>query len=139
MSTEEWHKFVLAQPARTAALAVVRDDGRPLVAPVWVDLDGDDVILTTGAGTVKGKAIQRDPRVCVMFDDEHPPFAFVTIEGVAHVSHDLDDLLKWATRIAARYMGADKAEGFGRRNAVPSELLVRITPTRIVAQTNIAD
>jgi PPOX class probable F420-dependent enzyme len=139
MSTEEWRAFVLAMPARTAALAVVRSDGRPLVAPVWVDLDGDTVVLTTGAGTIKGKAIQRDPRVCVMIDDERPPFAFVTIEGTASISEDLDELLVWATRIATRYMGATRGDEYGRRNAVPGELLVRVTPTRVVAQTNISD
>jgi PPOX class probable F420-dependent enzyme len=139
MSTDEWHRFALAMPARTAALAVVRADGRPLVAPVWIDLDGDDVIFTTGADTLKGKAIRRDPRVSVMIDDDRPPFAFVTIEGTATVSEDLDEMLTWGTRIAARYMGEDRGEEYGRRNAVPGELLVRVTPTRIVAKTNISD
>jgi hypothetical protein len=38
-----------------------------------------------------------------------------------------------------RYMGAEQAEAFGRRNAVPTELLVRVTPTKVVAQTGISD
>jgi hypothetical protein len=61
------------------------------------------------------------------------------IEGLATVSRDQDELLTWATRIGARYMGADRAEEFGRRNAVPEELLVRVTPTRIVAIGGMAD
>ena len=36
-------------------------------------------------------------------------------------------------------MGAALAEQYGQRNGVPGELLVRITPTKIVAQANIAD
>jgi hypothetical protein len=36
-------------------------------------------------------------------------------------------------------MGADQAEAFGKRNAVPGELLVRITPTKIIAWKDIAD
>jgi hypothetical protein len=48
------------------------------------------------------------------------------------------DLLHWTTRIGGRYMGAELAEAYGRRNAVPGELLVRVTPTRIVAHKNIA-
>jgi hypothetical protein len=48
-------------------------------------------------------------------------------------------MLRWATVIGGRYMGADRAEEFGRRNAVPEELLVRVTPTNIVAKTGIAD
>jgi hypothetical protein len=55
------------------------------------------------------------------------------IEGRATISRDHDDLLAAATRIGARYMGAHRAEEFGRRNAVPEEMLVRVAPTRIVA------
>jgi PPOX class probable F420-dependent enzyme len=139
MTTDEWHAFVLASPARTAALAVKRADGRPFVAPIWVTLDGDDVIFTTGADTLKGKAVRRDAHVCLMFDDERPPFSFVILEGTVTISEDLDDLLLWSTRIAGRYMGDDVAEQYGRRNAVPGELLVRVTPTRVRAESGIAD
>jgi PPOX class probable F420-dependent enzyme len=133
-----WRQFVLALPARTAKLAVVRADGSPHVAPVWVALDGDDVVFTTSADTVKGKAILRDGRVSLCWDDERPPFSFVVIAGVARTSTDLDDLLTWATRIAGRYMGADRADEYGRRNAVPPEMVVRVTPTKVVAQKDVA-
>ena len=134
-----WRDFLRATPPRTAKLAVVRADGSPQVAPVWVDFDGDDIVFTTGEGTTKGKAIQRDPRVAFCFDDERPPFTFVLVRGTATISRDPDDLLEWATRIGGRYMGAEAAEQFGRRNAVPGELLVRVTPTRVVAERDIAD
>ena len=134
-----WKEFVGAMPPRTAKLAVVRADGSPHVAPVWVALDGDDVVFMTSAGTIKGKAILRDPRVALCFDDERPPFAFATITGTATTSTDPDELLTWATRIGGRYMGADRAEAFGRRNAVEGELLVRLTPDRVLARRNIAD
>ena len=65
-----WREFVLADPARTAKLAVVRADGSPHVAPVWVDLDGDDVVFMTSADTLKGKAIRRDPRVSLCWDED---------------------------------------------------------------------
>lgn len=61
------------------------------------------------------------------------------IEGTATLSTDLGALREWATRIAARYMGADRAGEFGARNAVPGELLVRVAPTHIVAQRDVAD
>ena len=134
-----WRNFVTASPARTAKLAVVRADGSPHVAPVWVDLDGGDVVFMTSAATIKGKAILRDPRVSLCWDDERPPFSFVTVAGSAEVSDAPDELLRWATRIAARYMGAERAEEYGRRNAVPPELVVRVTPTRVVANVNVSD
>ncbi len=134
-----WREFVVAAPARTAKLAVVRADGSPHVAPVWVDLDGDVVVFMTSAATVKGKAILRDPRVSLCWDDELPPFSFVTVAGTATTTNDPDVLLEWATRIGGRYMGADRADDYGRRNAVPPEMVVRVTPTKIVAKVAIAD
>ena len=134
-----WQEFVSALPAHTAKLAVVRADGSPHVAPVWIDLDGDDVMLMTGAETLKGKAILRDPRVSICVDDERPPFSFVTISGRARISVDPDEMLYWATRIAGRYMGDDLAEELGRRNAVSPEMVVLVTPTKVVAKVNVAD
>lgn len=132
-----WREFVLAYPPRTGKLAVVRADGSPHVAPVWTDLDGDHVIFLTSADTVKGKAILRDPRVSVCWDDELPPFSFVIVAGTATTTTDPDELLAWSTQIAGRYMGAERAEEYGRRNAVPPEMVVRVTPTRVIAQANI--
>ncbi len=134
-----WQEFVSAVPARTAKLGIIRKDGSPHVAPVWVDLDGDDIVFMTSADTIKGKAILRDPRVSLCFDDEAPPFAFVTISGTATTSTDPDELLEWGTRIGGRYMGADQAERYGRRNAVPPEMVVRVTPTKVVAKVDVAD
>jgi hypothetical protein len=45
----------------------------------------------------------------------------------------------WAARIGGRYMGADRAEEFGARNGVPGELLVRVTPERVVSARDVAD
>jgi PPOX class probable F420-dependent enzyme len=95
--------------------------------------------FNTGRDTIKGKSLQRDGRVALCVDDEHPPFTFVTVEGRAQVSEDLAEMLPWATAIGGRYMGADRAEEFGRRNAVPSELLVRVTPAKLVAKTGVSD
>jgi PPOX class probable F420-dependent enzyme len=134
-----WQNFVSSTPARTAKLGVVKADGSPHVAPVWVDLDGDDIVFMTAADTVKGRAILRDSRVSLCWDDERPPFSFVTVAGTTTTSTDPDDLLYWATRIGGRYMGPDRAEEYGRRNAAPPEMVVRVTPIRIVAKVDIAD
>ena len=134
-----WRAFVGASPARTAKLAVVRADGSPHVAPVWVDLDGEEIVFMTSADTLKGKAILRDPRVSLCWDDERPPFSFVTVAGTVTTSTDPDELLRWATRIGGRYMGAARADAYGRRNGVPPEMVVRVTPTKVVAKVNVAD
>jgi PPOX class probable F420-dependent enzyme len=133
-----WREFVLHSPPRTAKLGVVRADGAAHVAPVWVDLDGDDVVFMTSAASLKGKAILRDPRVSMCWDDERPPFSFVTLSGTATISTDPADLLRWAIRIGGRYMGSARAEEYGRRNSVPPELVVRVTPLHIVAKIDVA-
>jgi PPOX class probable F420-dependent enzyme len=135
MSAPEIRAF-LSEGTRTGKVAVARTSGEPHVAPVWFVLDGDDIVFTTGVDTVKGKAIARDPRVAVCVDDE--PYAFVMVEGTAELSADPDQMLVWATRIGARYMGAENAETFGRRNAVPDERLVRVTPQRVVSKADMA-
>jgi PPOX class probable F420-dependent enzyme len=138
MDPEEVGSFLLER-ARTAKLATVRADGRPHVAPIWFDLDGETLIFTTWHESVKAANLGREPRVSICVDEEAPPFSFVIIEGMASISTDPSDLLYWATRIAGRYMGAELAEAYGKRNGVPGELLVRVTPTKIVAQKNISD
>jgi PPOX class probable F420-dependent enzyme len=138
MSDQERRDF-LSAGTRTAKLATTRKNGAPHVAPIWFVLDGDDVIFTTSENTVKGKTILRDGRVAICVDDDRPPFSYVLIEGTATISRDPDDLLLWATRLAARYMGADQAEQYGRRNAVPEEMLIRVTPAKTIAEADIAD
>jgi PPOX class probable F420-dependent enzyme len=137
--TEEQYKGFLLGRARTAILATVRADGRPHAAPVWFDLDGDTLIFTTGENTVKGRNIRRDPRVTICIDDDNPPFAFAVIEGQAEIADADPDLLYWTTRIGGRYMGLRRADEYGTRNAVEDELLVRVTPRKIVAFTDLSD
>ena len=83
--------------------------------------------------------MRRDPRVSLCVDEDEPPFHFVIIEGTATLTDEDPDLLYWATRLGGRYMGADRAEEYGRRNAVKGELLVRVTPQKILAYKNISD
>jgi PPOX class probable F420-dependent enzyme len=133
MSDERWRAFVM-EGTRTAMCCTTRADGRPHVAPVWFVLDDEGrFVFNTGATSVKGRTLLRDPRVALCVDDEVPPFAFVLAEGVAEISEDVDDLLAWATRIGGRYMGAERADEFGRRNGVPGELLVRVAPAKVIA------
>ncbi|MCB8988185.1 MAG: PPOX class F420-dependent oxidoreductase [Ardenticatenaceae bacterium] len=136
--TPEEEKAFLLSGTRTGKLATVRADGRPHVAPVWFLLDGDDVIFTTWHESVKAHNIQRDPRVSLCVDDDTPPFSFVIVEGTAVIEEDLTALREWSTRLGGRYMGADQAEAFGARNGVPGELLVRITPTKIISRKDMA-
>jgi PPOX class probable F420-dependent enzyme len=138
MSAEQRRAFLL-EGTRTGVLATVRQDGRPHAAPIWFTLDGDDVMFTTNSSTVKGRNLRRTGQALLVVDEPTPPFDFVTVEGTVELSEDLDEMLRWATVLGGRYMGADQAEAFGRRNAVPGELLVRLRPDKIVALAGIAE
>lgn len=123
----------LSAGTRTGKLGFTAADGRPLVAPVWFVVEDGDLLFTTGKDTAKGRAVRRDPRLVLCVDLETPPYAFVQVQGTATVSEDPDELVRSATAIGARYMGADRAEEFGRRNGVPGELQVRLRTTKVVA------
>lgn len=131
-------KDFLTSGTRTGKLATVREDGRPHVAPIWFDLDGNDLVFTTWHTTVKAKNMVREPRVSLSVDEESPPYAFVVVEGTVSMSEDLDELAYWARRIAARYMGEEHAEAYGERNSVEGELLVRLRPTKIIAKDDVS-
>jgi PPOX class probable F420-dependent enzyme len=124
---------------RTAMVGYVGTDGRALVAPVWFIVEDGQLVFNTGRNTAKGRALARDPRVVMCVDDPRPPYSFVQVQGVATTSEDPGELLAVATRIGGRYMGADRAEEFGRRNGVPGELVVRVKPTKVVSAFDIAD
>ncbi|AKJ14699.1 pyridoxamine 5-phosphate oxidase [Streptomyces incarnatus] len=137
MTDEEWRAFV-SHGTRTGKLSTVRADGSPHVAPIWFLLDGDELVFNTGKDTVKGRNLARDGRVALCVDDDRPPFHFVVMNGRARLSENLDELRHWATRIAARYMGEDRAEEYGARNGVPGELLVRVPVDQVVAVKDMA-
>jgi PPOX class probable F420-dependent enzyme len=129
----------LSEGTRTGMLGYLASDGRPLVAPVWFVVDDGQLVFNTGKNTAKGRALARDPRVVVCVDDPHPPYSFVQVQGIAAISEEPDELREFATRTGGRYMGADRAEEYGRRNGVPGELVVRIKPTKVRKAFGLAD
>ena len=137
MTPDEIHAF-LSHGTRTAKLATSGPGGQPHVMPVWFMLDGEELVFTTWRESVKGRNLRRDPRAAVVVDEEVAPYAFVHLRGHVTLNEDLEELLRFATAIAGRYMGADRAAEFGRRNAVQGELLVRLRPERVIATADLA-
>lgn len=128
----------LSEGTRTGKLSYTSASGQPLVAPVWFVLDGGELVFNTGKDTAKGRALARDPRTAICVDLEQPPYAFVQIQGVAELSEDPAELVRTATAIGARYMGPERGAEFGRRNAVPGELVVRIRPHKVLGDFDVS-
>ena len=140
MTEAEVWEFLTSMPPHTGKLATVRADGRPHVAPVWYVVDDDrSIVFNTGERTVKGRNLRRTGYAAMSVDDERPPFSFVTLEGPVELVADLDQLRRWATLIGGRYMGEDRAEGYGDRNAVPGELVARLRPEKMTSAKDLAD
>jgi PPOX class probable F420-dependent enzyme len=124
MSKEEIARFVM-QGTFTGKLATVRNDGSSQVVPIWFVLDNENsksrrstrnIIFTTDSTSTKAINIRRDNRVSICIDDQTRPFSFVTIFGSAKIHiHKQKEVLKWATKIAQRYMGKKNAEVWVRK------------------------
>ncbi|HEX3455949.1 MAG TPA: PPOX class F420-dependent oxidoreductase [Gaiellaceae bacterium] len=136
--TPDGIRAFLSHGTRTAKVATCGPGGQPHVMPVWFTLDGEELVFTTWGDSVKGRNLRRTPRAAIVVDQEVAPYAFVHIRGPVTLSEDLEEMLRFATVIGGRYMGADRAEEFGRRNAVPGELLVRLHPERVIASADLA-
>jgi PPOX class probable F420-dependent enzyme len=139
MTKDEIRNFLL-QGTLTGKLGTINNDGTPHVVPIWYTVDEEDnIIFNTGGESVKAKNIRRDNRVRLCVDDQTPLFSFVLIDGIAQIERgQTSEIYKWATIIAARYMGDDKSEAYGKRNSGEGEILVKIKPVRIVGQKDTA-
>jgi PPOX class probable F420-dependent enzyme len=133
---EAWHFLESGQ--MTATFASVRADGSPHAVPTWYAVDGDEIVFTTGETTVKAANIRERPEVVVVVQDPRPPYNYVSVEGEARLVDDLVECRAISTQLGAKYMGADRAEEFGKRNGVPGELVVRVRPTKVFGEANVA-
>ena len=138
MTDDEAWRF-LAAGDRTAVFASVRPDGRPHAVPTWYAVDGHELVFTTWHTTVKAANLRHDSRVVVVVQDPVPPYDYVSVEGEAQLIDDLPLCRDISTRLGAKYMGAERAEEFGKRNGVAGELVVRIRPTKIFGVLGVAD
>ena len=142
MTDEEVYDF-LGDGTRTGHVATVRADGRAHVKPVWFVLDGTPegfvLLFNTSSSSVAGRNLARDNRVSIAVDEPVPPFSFVIVEGTAELIDEVDALRTSAAEIGGRYMGADRAEEYGKRNGVPGELLVKVTPVKVIGVRDLAD
>ena len=139
MTKDEIRNFLL-QGTLTGKLGTINKDGTPHVVPIWYTVDEEDnIVFNTGGESVKAKNIRRDNRVRLCVDDQTPLFSFVLIDGIAQIERgQISEIYKWAKIIAARYMGDDKSEAYGKRNSGEGEILVKIKPVRIVGQKDTA-
>lgn len=114
---------LLEQPL-IANLATVMADGSPQVTPVWVDTDGEALLLNTAKGRVKYDNIAREPRVAVSVVDPQNPFRVVAVRGEAQlIEEGADDHID---RLSLKYLGEER---YPFRQPGEERVTVRVVPT----------
>ena len=107
-----------------ASLGTVMPDGRPQVTPVWVDLEGDQVLINSAKGRQKDRNLRRDPRVALAIIDPDNPYRYLEIRGrVSEITEDGADA--HIDKMAKKYLGVDK---YPYRQPGETRVLYKIQP-----------
>jgi PPOX class probable F420-dependent enzyme len=111
-----------------ATIATIEPDGRPQMSVVWIERDGDDLLVSTVKGRRKHLNIEKDPRVTVLVFAKDSPYSYVEVRGRASMTEaggrELID------RLCNQYMGWDRYPGDDETDNV--RVVVRITPEKVV-------
>lgn len=94
----------LIDRANFAHLATLMSDGSPQSVPVWVGLEGENLVVCTGEGSLKAKNTKRDPRVALSIVDFTNPYEEVQIRGRI-VERRPDSDFKMMDAISHKYTG----------------------------------
>jgi PPOX class probable F420-dependent enzyme len=89
-------------------LATVMPDGSPQVTPVWVDLEGDLVLVNTATRRVKARNMRREPRVAISIASNDNPFDKVDIRGRVAEWIEGDEAYAHIDKLAQKYLGQEK-------------------------------
>jgi PPOX class probable F420-dependent enzyme len=108
-------------------LATIMPNGSPQVSVVWVDVEGDNILVNTADGRIKPRNVRRDPRVAISIYDQDAPYKSAAIQGeVVEVREEGAD--ENIHKLAKKYMGLDQYP-----NLKPGEqrLLFVIRPDKV--------
>jgi PPOX class probable F420-dependent enzyme len=108
-------------------LVDLRADGSAHVTPVWVDYDGEHVLVNSAYGRCKVRNIERDPRVAIdVLPADDQQSGYVSVTGTAElVDEDADEHID---KLAKKYLGLDE---YPYRAPGERRVIIRITPERV--------
>ena len=115
----------LVRSPNFASLATLMADGSPQVAAVWVDLEGDRILVGTGETSLKARNTKRDTRVGLSILSMDNPYIEAQIRGRV-VERRPDPEFRLMDRIARKYTG----EGFPWRDTPANRVVLVIEPER---------
>ena len=107
-----------------ANLATVMPDGTPQVTPVWIDFDGNHVLVNSARGRQKDKNMERNPAVSLSIMDPDNPYRYLEVRGrVAEITEEGAE--EHIDKMAKKYMGLDK---YPLRSPGERRVLYKIEP-----------
>ncbi|MGI0004563.1 MAG: PPOX class F420-dependent oxidoreductase [Candidatus Nitrosotenuis sp.] len=115
-----------------AFVASLMKDGSPQITPVWIDYDGQFLLINTAEGRTKQKNFARDPRIAVSVMDHNNPYNVVTVRGkvVEQTAVQADEHVD---RMAKKYLGVDK---YPFRSPDEKRIIIKIKPEKIFHLSN---
>lgn len=111
-----------------AFLATVYADGAPQVTPMWVDVDGDFVLLNTAMGRVKQKNTKRNPRVAIAVIDPSDLYHYAAIRGRVVEQIEGQRAEDHIDKLANKYLGKEK---YPWRKTTEKRVLLKIKPEHV--------
>lgn len=113
-------------------IASLMNDGSPQLTPVWIDYEGQFLLVNTAEGRTKQKNFERDPRVAVSVIDQNNPYNMISIRGkvVQQTSNGADEHID---KLAKRYLGVDK---YPFRAPNEKRIILKIKPEKIFQLSN---
>ena len=108
-------------------IATIREDGSPQATPVWIDYDGENVLVNSARGRTKVNNIERDPRATVtVLPAEDQQSGYVMVSGPAKIVEE--GAFEHIDMLARKYLGQDKYPYLG-----PGEqrVIIQIHPERV--------
>lgn len=111
-----------------AFLATILPDGSPHVTPMWVDHEGDTILMNTAIGRVKQKNLSRDPRVSIAIADSNNPYDRIIVHGrlVSQTEQGADTHIDM---LAKKYTGANK---YQKTSPNEKRIILKIEPLQIL-------
>lgn len=107
-----------------AHFATLKKDGSPHVAPVWIDRDGDIILINTTSSRLKYKNVQNDKRVSLSITDYKDPYTWASIIGeVVELSNV--DAETHIDKMSQKYLGIPK---FPWKNPTEPRKMIKIIP-----------
>jgi PPOX class probable F420-dependent enzyme len=98
-----------------AHVATLMKDGSPQVSVVWIDVEGERIIINTAEGRAKPRNMRRDPRVAISITDQRNPERAAFIRGRV-VEITAEGAEEHVAKLARKYHGPDYTDysGFKR-------------------------